>query len=133
MEPFHKKDITDGAITENLPFPARFYKKILNLFRMPFFLTGVGLLGKGIYDVFDYVKTGNNDSLNSAFFDLSIGYSFLGLSASIYVKDSDTKLLDKKSLLEEVSDWTKDKMNSLVPQPIPEPTSFSENNLLPSK
>ncbi len=135
FEPFHKKNVTDGTITEDPNPVSRFYKKGLNLLRMPFFVMGTGLIGKGIYDVFDYVKTGNNDSLNSAFFDLSTGYSFFGLSSSIYIKDSDPKLLDKEPFWKTTYNKIKEGIDNLAPQPepIPAPALSLKNYLLPNR
>lgn len=131
LEPFMKKDTTNGTISHFYPM-SHFYEKTTNFSRLPFFLAGAGLMGKGAYEIFDYVKTGNG-SPNSAFSDLLAGYLLFGVSSSIYVKDSDPKLLDKEPFWKTAYNKIKGKIDSLIPQPEPIPILLSlKNYLLPN-
>ncbi len=63
--------------------------------RLPIFLTAVGFLGKSIYDIANYFV--NGEPLNSYSVPNAItGIGLLSLASSMYLKDQDPKLLEKK-------------------------------------
>ncbi len=98
-----------------------FYKKFNSVVRFPTFIAGVGLVGKIGVDLLNYTSSGepiNQDSYNY----LIYGIGLLSLASSMYIKDIDPKLLNKKPFWKSASSWMKDKISSLVPEPSPEPS-----------
>lgn len=89
--------------------------------RLPLFISGVGLIVKGGLDLMDYIRTQNPESLKESLFDMSMGYTLLGNASSMYVRDSDPKLLDKTPAWRTAYDFVKGKISGLVPQPVPQP------------
>ena len=71
-----------------------FYEKYNRTIRLPVFLTGVGFLGKSIYDVANYVMTGEPLTSETAM-NATTGFGFLSLASSMYLKDQDPKSLEK--------------------------------------
>ena len=127
----------NGQIEETIDSNSRsidpsfgFLKKNNRLARVPFFLSGVGLLGKVAYDTYNYFANGEvipSDDFNLA----SLGLSNIGMASSMYLKDRDPKLLDKqpawrrslqsaRERMEELSDRVRD----WVPQPQPIPVRY---------
>jgi len=95
--------------------------KLHRMARTPMFLTGAFFTGKGILDFYDYFVNRNDVSLMEGFKNLSFGVSNLGFSSSMYIRDSDPKLLDKAPFWKTAYDWATDKIKPLVPQPQPIP------------
>ena len=109
IEPDIKKDISvDGTVAKagitsgppiltELPIVVmNTFKELADLIRMPSLIFGLTLMGKGIFELFDYFKTSNPESLSYAMWDLSYGYGFAGMASSMYVKESNPKLLQKE-------------------------------------
>ncbi len=111
---FNKKtEQTSGAIAED-----KFNyltKKIHQRARLP-------VLGYGLYCFYtlgaSLVESGINISNeNSAAF--VVGLAFSTLASSMYIKDSDPKLLDKQSSWKKAYNRIKEKIDSLTLQPVP--------------
>jgi len=128
LEPILKKETSlDGTNIMSHPV-LEIYKKVPNLVRLPSLIAGLSFMGKGTFELVDYFQSKNPESLNNGIESIVLGYSFTSLASSIYIKDYDPKLLDKKSVWEKVYDWGKEKISS--PEPIPvEEYSTIENKL----
>ena len=48
-----------------------------------------------------------------------VGIAFASLASSMYLKDSDPKLLQKRPFWEKVYEWLKEKTSLIVPSPQP--------------
>lgn len=119
FEPRVKKDSTDGSIVKHKTGPILdVYTKIGEFTRLPAFVAGLTLMGKGGIEIIDYIRNKNAESLNEGLYSLCIGYCFFGTASSIYIKDSDPKLLDKAPFWKQAYDWAKEKLAS-QPQPVP--------------
>jgi len=95
----YKREETDGAVTR-MPKHLQAAKTIADYTRLPLFVSGGTLLLKGIFDMMMLAATKENEWLASALENISLGYALLGTSSSMYLKDSDPKLLEKKSFIE---------------------------------
>ncbi len=130
FEPYQKRDVCDdGTLTEpsdNLYL----YKKFADCTRFPFFLVGGTLIGKGIYDLFDYWKTGNSESLQDGAFYILFGYKLFGTASSMYIKESNPKLLQKDPFWKTAYNWCKEKITEFVPQPTPQPLPISVKSMI---
>jgi len=97
-----------------------FHKKYNSAIRLPVLIGGVGLVGKFGVELFNNVVHGAPmDSLSP--FYLNYGLSLIFSASSMYIKEMDPKLLEKESLRKKIKNWAKDKVNSLLPQPTPQP------------
>ena len=128
IEPSIRKDISEDGIIAKLPEPLYSFKKISNGIRLPLLGTGLAFMGKGGLELIDYFKTNNSTSLSNAIGDLSFGYGFVGLASSMYVKESDPKLLDKEPFWKTAYEKVSDKVRNLVPEPNPLPLSAPIGN-----
>lgn len=128
IESFYKKDdFTDGTITIN-HFGLRIYKKIADHTRLPSLAIRSSLLVKGVFELVDYFKTSNADSLSNAISDLFQGYIFAGTASSMYIKDSNPKILDKQPFWKIAYEKIKEKIN-VSPQPVPQPVPIQSSTL----
>ncbi len=112
---------SDRTLVESSIPINRFYKKVSNRIRLPLFISGVGMIAKGGLDLVDYMRTQNPESLNNALFDMSLGYTFFGNASSMYVKESNPKLLDKTPAWKTAYNFVKEKVSGLIPGQTPEP------------
>ncbi len=102
-----------------------FYKKINQTVRLPTLVTGLGLVGKSVYEIGDHFITGAPYSA-TVFNELAFGMGLIGMASSQYIKERDPKLLEKKPLLQEA----KDRMSKFVTKIMPEKTpSFTYNSI----
>lgn len=121
-EPSTRRDVSsDGTMVESNSPIARFYKKVADVTRLPLFISGAGLMAKGGFDLVDYTRTKNPESLKDALSEMSLGYSFFGNASSMYVRDSNPKLLDKTPAWKTAYDFVKEKVSGIVPEPTPVP------------
>lgn len=109
-------------------------EKIMKLIRMPLFLGGSASMIKGAINLYNSFANNEQTALGEAFQDFQLGVTFLGLTSSIYIKGSDPKVLDKKSLWDKTKDLaynTKEKIKDLIPNPapIPEPIPIYPNSI----
>ncbi len=91
----YEPDISTGTVAK----PSASYemaKKVSALARLPMLITGIGLMIKGFAHLADYVQNKNPESVTNAMYMCSFGYALIGTASSMYVKDSDPKLLEKK-------------------------------------
>ena len=91
------------ANTETIAKPPISYditKKVSAVARLPMLITGVGLMIKGIAHFVDYIQHKNPESAANALYMCSFGYALIGTASSMYIKDSDPKLLEKKPVEE---------------------------------
>jgi len=97
-EPQYQSDITD-TLTK-APLGMEGTQNISAAARLPMLVTGAALMIKGLAQFVDYVQTKNPESVMNAMYLCSFGYALMGTASSMYVKDSDPKLLEKKPLEE---------------------------------
>ena len=94
--------------------------KLGKAIRMPELISGIGFAGKGTYDIYDYFKNGN-PTLNDGINNLIFGTSLISNASAWYIRDSDPKVLDRKSVFETAYDKVKKKIEGLIPSPQPIP------------
>lgn len=82
----------------------KIYESITNYCRFPFFVSGLSLMSLGIIKVFDSISAQDPSSFKEAIVYFGFGYGLFGTSSSIYVKASDSKLLDKSSFWQNAYD-----------------------------
>ncbi|MEK6913773.1 MAG: hypothetical protein AABW47_03835 [Nanoarchaeota archaeon] len=88
--------------------------------RLPLFLTGVGLIGKVGLDFANSLM--NNTEVHATdYYALCNGIGCLSLASSMYLKETDTKLLDKSPLWKKALNYVKEQISLIGPQPIPVP------------
>ncbi len=121
FEPYQRRDTCDDGTIAEPSDTTYLYKKIADYTRFPFFLVGVTSIGKGMYDFFDSWKTGNSESLQNASFYLLFGYKLFGTASSMYIKESNPKLLQKQPFWKTAYDWCEEKILEFGPKPIPVP------------
>lgn len=112
------EDIYDETVAKRDP---PISEKITNLFRLPVFLTGAGLALTGTYQIVNSCLSSGEQNIGEGIQNLLTGAGWLSQASSIYLKNSDPKLLDKKPFCKKAYDWGKEKINSLTPKPIPQP------------
>ncbi|MDP3698554.1 MAG: hypothetical protein Q8R47_03125 [Nanoarchaeota archaeon] len=91
------------TISDAIAKPSASYeitRKVSSLARLPMLVTGIGLMIKGMAHLVDYVQTKNPESAINSLYMCSFGYALIGTASSMYIKDSDPKLLEKKPLEE---------------------------------
>ncbi len=132
LDPFFKKeDITsDGTTAKDSNMVRRIFEKLAEWTRLPLFLSGAGLMAKGGMNLVDYFQTQNSNSLNDALNDLSLGYTLFGTASSMYIKESDPRLLDKAPMWKKAYESLKEKAKELLPQPMPNPAPAAVNRSL---
>ncbi|MFA4886705.1 MAG: hypothetical protein WC595_00690 [Candidatus Nanoarchaeia archaeon] len=79
--------------------------------RLPLFLAGVGHLGVVGYDLLNYRTNLNVDTSHR----FAQGIGLLSSASSMYLKDQDKGLLDKKSIPDRIADYLKGQVR--IPQP----------------
>ncbi len=106
-----------------------FAENVNKIFRTPLFLGGSVLFVKGLINLYNGYF--NNDSvlLSSGFDDLILGSNLLGTSSSNYIRNSDPKVLDKKSVFEKFGE----KLKELLPQPEFQPVPIKNLETILSK
>lgn len=134
--PYNFKGITVGikdSVSDDVaadPF-IEVTKKINRTTRLPTLISGVGFAGKAFYDISRYYFTGEplDNATGNA---LMLGLGLLGIASSQYLKDRNPKLLEKDSVWKTIYNWTREKINSLVPEPIPQPVPVQAYSTLDS-
>ena len=109
----------------------RVYEKIREFTRLPIHTLGTAFLVKSGISFYNYFFN-NEPVLSEAISDLTTAAGILGLSSSLYIKDSNPKLLDKEPFWKKAYDWAKEKVGSLAPQPIPQPVPVQAYSTLDS-
>jgi len=111
------------------------YERLMDIsrgIRLPLFLSGVGLLGKTVYDTANYFL--NGEALGTdTFTNLTSGLGFLSVASSMYFKDQDPKSLEKQpSKIKEFLKGIYERAKGLIPseRPIPEPIPISSYSTL---
>ncbi|HLC55748.1 MAG TPA: hypothetical protein VJJ23_00750 [Candidatus Nanoarchaeia archaeon] len=95
-------------------------RKISRAVRFPTLALGMYELGKSAIDLGDNIlnkKPLNYESLSSLF----LGTAYLGAALLHYMNDRDPKIKDKKPFYETLFEKVKDRLDSLVPSPLPVP------------
>jgi len=112
----------DSEITDEKAIDSEtYYQKRYNSFvRLPVFLGSVGLIGKSIADLVGSYSNGTPLDPTSSIC-LVEGISYLSLASSMYLKETDPKLLDKVPYWKKAYEWLKEKARELAPSPIPSP------------
>ena len=96
------------------------YMKFNSVVRLPIFTAGVGLVGKSGIDLFNHVTNGKPIDSNG-YNCLMYGIGLLSLASSMYIKNTDPKLLQKEPLWKKTYNWCKENAGSLIPHPLPQP------------
>ncbi len=109
-----------------------FCKKYNSIIRLPTFTAGAGLVGKFGLDALNYISNGEPIK-PSSYSCLEYGLSLLSLASSMYIKEIDPKLLNKKPVFEKAYSWLKDKATSFVPKPLPQPVPVKAYNKLENR
>lgn len=99
-----------------------FRSKYNSCVRLPTFLFGIGLIGKFGVDLVNSIRNKTSVSPESCYALLS-GLGQLSLASSMYLKETNPKLLEKVPLWKRTYESLKEKISSLVPSPIPSPLS----------
>lgn len=109
-------DASDSKVKDH--FLVDTYLKGSKVVRTPLFLAGSTLLGKSAYDMGKTFFTGEPlpDDFNT---NVDSGLGFLYLASSMYIRDKDSKLLDKKPLLNKAKDGLEKVTETLSPEPLP--------------
>lgn len=97
-----------------------FRTKYNSCVRLPTFLFGVGLIGKFGVDLVNSVKN-KTPMNNESYYALLSGIGHLSLASSMYLKETNPKLLEKVPLWKRAYESLKEKISSLAPFPIPAP------------
>lgn len=95
-------------------------KKSNKLCRFPIFALGTISIGKFGLDMVKYFSTGEQIEPDSHIY-LKYGIALLSLASSMYIKDNDPKLLNKKPFLDIVYEKVKSLIPELTPSPQPVP------------
>ncbi|MEK6861762.1 MAG: hypothetical protein AABY07_07365 [Nanoarchaeota archaeon] len=88
--------------------------------RLPVFLAGAGFAGKIAYDIFSYLKNKEPINLSETAKAGMHSLGLLMLASSMYLKDQDPKLLKKDPFWKRAYNAIRERMRSLIPEPIPE-------------
>jgi len=113
-----KSESSSKSLNPVLEFCRDYNRKI----RLPLFSAGIGFSGMAAYDLITNINS--EQSFNP--YDLlgvSIGIGYLFLASSMYLKDHDTKLLQKDSILKKMRDSLMSKISGLLPGQSPIPDS----------
>ncbi len=121
-----QKDISDTKIKENPVI--EFYLKTIKVVRSPLFIGGVGCVGKGLYELVNgFAK---NEPVSGESYEILLnGLGMISLSSSMFLKDRNPKLLKKEPFWKKAYNWTKEKIDSLIPQPILQPILIQSRTL----
>ena len=74
---------------------------------------------KGGINLADYLINQEPNSLNNVLDDLSLGYTFFGIASSMYVKESNPKMLDKAPAWKRAFNSAREKVAEYFAKPIP--------------
>lgn len=109
-----------------------FQMNITRGIRLPLFVTGLGFLGKVVYDGYNLFLNGEPIEFNT-YRQLIGGLGFLSAASSMYLKDQDSKSLEKqhskvKAFFKEL--YEKAKISLPLPNPTPEPVPIQAYSTL---
>ncbi len=104
------------------------FGKITNSLRLPVFLTGVGFMSTGIYQSIDgYLLSKDSQNAGEGMKNMFTGLGWLCQASSVYLKNSDPKLLQKDPFWKTAYNWAKEKLSEFVPQPTPVPIPIKKS------
>ncbi len=90
---------------------------IQTFFRSPLFLVGATYLAKGVYDLVDYIRTGQTPLIEGVA-NLRVGYASLAVASSIYIRQSDSDILKRDSVVKQGYDAVMEKIPVILkPEP----------------
>ena len=97
--------------------------------RMPELISGIGFTGKSVFDLYNSFANNDSSSLSEGLENLSLGISLVSNSSAWYIRDSNPKVLDKKSLLKQASEKIKSYLPQLQPEvkPLPVKTNLQKH------
>ncbi len=125
-----KEDETDNVITKN-PI-TEFSKNYNRAIRLPVFAAGATLMGKSGYEIINHFVNGAPVE-NNTYNQLGYGWYLLSTASSMYIKDTNPKLLDKSyslvEYLKKAGNAIKKKVSDLLPSPAPQPVPVQYNSL----
>lgn len=117
---------SDSAIAKN----SHPIVKLDRIVRMPLFLTGFGFTSFGLYSIIVGWYNNDNFFLSDGITNLNLGVPFLSVASCCYIKDADPKLLDKQPFWKTAYQWAKEKVQSLAPEPVPQPVPLQSSATL---
>ena len=113
-----KEDKTSDSVALN-PLKES-YIRYNSIVRLPSFLFSIGLIGKFGIDLVNSIK--NKTPIEpTSWYCLQDGIGHLALASSMYLKETDPKLLDKEPLWKKALNYVQEKIDLLGPQPVPVP------------
>ena len=98
--------------------------------RLPLFVAGLTFVGKAAYDIANYFISGEPLNSDAASLEFIMGCGFLSTASSMYLKDQDPKLLEKKpskikAFFKGIYEKVRDSNPLPTPNPIPVPARYS--------
>jgi hypothetical protein len=117
---FKEEDKTSDSIALD-PLKEK-YRKYNSIVRLPTFLLGLGLIGKFGIDAVNSIK--NRTALEpTSWYCLQDGIGHLSVASSMYLKETDPKILDKVPLWKQALEYVKEKASLIGQQPVPVPVT----------
>jgi hypothetical protein len=105
-------------------------KTIYSAMRLPVLASGVSQIGMGAVNIYNYFAEGDQIGLLNGVQQILLGTGLLSWSSAMYVRDSNPKLLDKKSVYSGVKKWLSAQVKSLSPSPVPIPMPVQSCSIL---
>ena len=113
------------------PEVLNFYKDYNRAVRLPVFALGAGLIGQGLYEAAHHFLYGAPLS-EWTYLHLKAGSGFLALASSMYLKDQDPKLLQKRpSIWQRIDAWVTKQLTRPEPAPVYIPVRHDDYCILP--
>lgn len=123
-------EIKDELSSEPIAINKWLYRdrKINSISRFPTFLLGGGLVGKFGVNLYNNITQGESLTIDD-YFCLTYGLGLISLASSMYIKESDPKLLQKDPFWKKAYNWLKEKAGNLAPAPVPNPAPVQYQGL----
>ncbi len=115
------------AATPEFPTTEGLRKYVRNA-RLPVILAGASCLIKCIYDVANYLLTGEFANSQETLLFASLACTYLSLASSMYLKGRDPKLLEREPFYKRAYSWAKEKVKASLPKHIPHPVPVTVDN-----
>lgn len=115
-------DAQNQSETKVADKPLEIYKGITKVVRTPTFLAGLALTAKGLYNIVDGAI--NNTPHEGTSDYLIHGFSLLSISSSIFLRDKDPKLTDKKPFWQRAYDSLEQSLQSARDAVKPVPVKY---------
>jgi len=107
-------------------------KSIYSGLRLPILAGAASQIGMGVANLYNYFAEGDASALPMGIQQMALGTGLLSWSSAMYVRDSDPKLLQKAPLWKRAHSWAREKLDSLTPEPVPQPVPVQSYSTLNS-